>query len=124
MNKKNLLSILFLLSFLTGCKKEGPVEPVPIRTPDWVYGAVTQPVPSWGSSTRLQFPAEIGQIVFGAGAGIGAFGSHQGGHPEGLNHVWIYIATANPLKSWADGKVTKIEDMGGEYFITIEYNGG
>jgi len=124
MKLKNILSVLFILSFLSGCKKESPVEPVSIRTPDWVYGAITQPVPSWGSSTRLQFPAGIGEIVFSAGAGIGAFGSHQGGHPEGLNHVWIYIATSSPVKSWADGKVTKIEDTGGEYFLTIQYNDG
>lgn len=109
---------------MLGCKKENPVEPIPIRTPDWVYGTITQPVPSWGSSTRLQLPALVGQIVLGPGGGIGAFGSHQGGHPEGLDHVWIDIILGIPVRSWADGKVTRIEDMGGEYFITIEYNNG
>lgn len=124
MKHKKILNLLFLLLVLIGCKKENPVEPIPIRTQDWVYGKITQPVPAWGSSTRLQLPALVNQIVFGPGAGIGAFGSHQGGHPEGLNHVWIEIIVGIPVRSWADGKVVKIEDMHGEYFITIEYNGG
>jgi hypothetical protein len=124
MKQNKILIFIFLLGIMFGCKKENPVEPVPIRTPDWVYGKITQPVPEWGSSTRLQLPALVGQIVFGPGAGIGGFGSHQGGHPEGLDHVWIDIIVGIPVRSWADGKVVKIENMQGEYFITIEYNGG
>ncbi len=124
MKKNKCLLIIAIIAAVYGCKEENPLESLPVRTPEWVYGKITQPVPEWGSSTRLQLPAQVNQIVFGPGAGIGAFGSHQGGHPEGLNHVWIDIITGIPVKSWGDGKVVKIEDMQGEFFITIEYNGG
>jgi len=124
MKHNKILNLFFLLTILFGCKNENPLDSGPVRTPEWIYGTITQPVPEWGSSTRLQLPALVNQIVLGPGGGIGGFGSHQGGHPEGLDHVWIDIITGIPVKSWADGKVTKIEYTGSEYFITIEYNGG
>jgi hypothetical protein len=49
----------------------------------------------------------------------------MGAHLEGLDHVWLLLEPGIPVRSWADGRVTKIEDMGGgEYFITIVYDGG
>lgn len=62
--------------------------------------------------------------MLGPLAGIGAFGAHIGGHPEGLDHIWLEVAGGIPIRSWARGTVTKIEDMQGEYHITIEYEGG
>lgn len=127
---KNLKYISLLIGFITfyGCKGSGVTEDnqqtLPIRTPDWVENALTQPVPSWGSSTRLILPVNVNSIVLGPGGGIGAFGSHQGGHPEGLDHVWIEVQTGIPICSWAKGTVSKIENMGSEYFITIDYEGG
>jgi hypothetical protein len=71
-------------------------------------------------------------LVVGPGAGFGAFGAHEGGHAEGLNHIWIPIVAGTTVRSWAAGKVTKIEDMGDrglgngvhEWFITIDYGQG
>jgi hypothetical protein len=49
----------------------------------------------------------------------------MGAHLEGLDHVWLLLENGIPIRSWADGRVTKIEDMGGgEFFITIAYDGG
>jgi hypothetical protein len=115
----------FLLLTFIGCSGDDITDSDdPIRTPDWVPNSITQPVPSWGSSNRLQLPVELNQIVLGPEAGIGGFGAHAGGHPEGLDHVWIEIMAGIPIRSWANGTVARIEDMTGEYFITIEYDGG
>ena len=115
----------FLLPVLFGCgSSESPDAPSSVRTPEWVKEKITQPVPSWGSSNRLILPVNINQIVLGPLGGIGGFGSHQGGHIEGLDHVWLEVENGIPVRSWAAGKVTKIEDMGAEFFITIEYAGG
>ena len=93
---------------------------------------MTQPVPFWGSPVRLALPVPVAAIILGPGGGLGAFGGHQGGHTEGLNHVWIPTAPGTTVRSWADGTVTKIEAMGPrspgsavhEYFITIDYGQG
>lgn len=124
--KNSIINYLpLILIILFGCKGEDVNGPdVPIRTPDWVPKSITQPVPSWGSTNRLVLPVDVNQIVFGPGGGIGGFGAHMGGHPEGLDHVWIEVILGIPIKSWANGTVTRIEDMQGEYFITIEYDGG
>jgi hypothetical protein len=74
----------------------------------------------------------LNDIVLNASGGLGAFGAHQGGHAEGLNHVWIPTRPGTVVKSWAAGTVTKIEDMGDrhagdgrhEYFVTIDYGSG
>lgn len=125
MNWKNNIYCFFIVLFLLSCKKEDSItEPAPIRIPVWVENKITQPVPEWGSSTRLNLPVQLNQIVLGSSGGIGGFGAHLGGHPEGLDHVWITVLSGIPIKSWGDGKVTRIENMGSEYFITIEYNGG
>ncbi|MCC7261482.1 MAG: M23 family metallopeptidase [Candidatus Latescibacteria bacterium] len=106
--------------------------PGPARPVVWEEGAWTQPVPEWGSPVRLDLPVSLASIVFGPGGGFGAFGAHQGGHVEGLNHIWIPVVAGTPIRSWADGTVTRIDDMGDrgtgdgrrEYFITINYGQG
>ena len=96
----------------------------------WLDNAVTQPVPAWGSAKRLSLPVPIGNIVLGPTAGIGGFGSHLGGHVEGLDHVWLETTADSTVRSWGSGTVTAIEDMGDagggqhEYFITINYGQG
>lgn len=125
-----------LIVLVAGCKGDGvdgvdsPLAPAHQVT--WVSDAFTQPVPSWGSPVRLALPVAIGDIMLGPGASLGAFGGHQGGHVEGLNHVWIPTRLGIPVRSWAAGTVTKIEDMGPrgtpdgrhEYFVTIDYGQG
>ncbi|MCX5761293.1 MAG: hypothetical protein NTW72_07290 [Gemmatimonadetes bacterium] len=104
----------------------------PAKPVTWVNDVWTQPVPSWGSPVRLGLPVALGDILLGGAGSIGAFGGHQGGHVEGLNHVWIPTRLGIPVRSWAAGKVTKIEDMGSrgtpdglhEFFITIDYGQG
>ncbi len=128
---------LLLLWCLAACADgsvdgTGSSSPTPTRTVPWSADAWTQPVPAWGSSVRLNLPVALGDIVFGPAGGIGAFGAHQGGHVEGLNHVWIPTRLGIPVRSWAAGTVTKIEDMGSrgtpdgrrEYFVTIDYGRG
>ena len=103
-----------------------------VRPVTWVENAWTQPVPSWGSPVRLELPVPLDSIVFGPGGGLGAFGAHEGGHVEGLNHVWIPTLPNTPIRSWASGTITLIEDMGDrgigngihEYFISIDYGQG
>jgi hypothetical protein len=104
----------------------------PAKPVAWVGDAWTQPVPSWGSPVRLGLPVALGDIIMGPVGGLGAFGAHQGGHVEGLNHVWIPTRLGIPVRSWAGGTVTRIEDMGSrgtadgrhEYFVTIDYGQG
>jgi hypothetical protein len=123
---KKIFPLLLVLIIYNSCKDNGPTSPSPgpVRTPDWIPNQITQPVPSWGSTNRLILPVGVNQIVLGPGAGIGGFGAHEGGHPEGLDHVWLEVKPGIPIRSWAGGKVTKIENTGSEYFITIEYDGG
>ncbi|MDQ6718176.1 MAG: hypothetical protein M3Z17_07500, partial [Gemmatimonadota bacterium] len=97
----------------------------------WVDGVWTQPVPSNGSPVRLNLPVPLGSIDLSASGGFGAFGAHEGGHVEGLNHIWI-PTTTRVIRSWANGTVTKIENEGSrfpgsptsEYFITIDFGQG
>src|ERR1051325_11148230 len=107
--------------------------PLEIRPTAWVDDAWTQPVPAWGSSVRLNLPVPLASIVLSGGAGgIGGFGAHEGGHVEGLNHVWIPTTAGTVIRSWAAGTVTKIEDVGPrgtpdgrhEYFVTVDYGHG
>lgn len=106
--------------------------PVPTRSVSWTPDAWTQPVPSWGSPVRLNLPVALGDILMGSAGGLGAYGAHLGGHVEGLDHVWIPTRLGIPVRSWAAGTVTKIEDMGlrgtpdgrHEYFVTIDYGQG
>lgn len=116
-----------------GCGSEhNPNAPAPTRDVEWVEGAWTQPVPPWGSPVRLNLPVALEDIVLGPSGGLGAFGAHEGGHVEGLNHIWIPIEPGTVVRSWADGRVTRIEDMGPrngvdgvhEYFVTVDYGRG
>lgn len=88
-------------------------------------------MPSWGSPVRLSLPVPLASIQLaagglGGGGGFGAFGAHEGGHVEGLNHIWIPTSSnSTTVRSWAAGTVTKIENMGlGEFFVTIDYGQG
>jgi len=102
-----------------GSSTDSEGGPGAARPVAWVEGAWTQPVP-------------LEQIVLGPGGGFGAFGAHQGNQVEGLNHIWIPIATGRTIGSWAASTVTRIENMGDhgtgdgqhEYFITIAYGRG
>ncbi len=127
---------MLLLSIITaacgGNRSTGTDAVAAERPVPWVEGAYTQPVPSWGSPVRLGLPVALGDIILGPLGGLGAFGAHEGGHVEGLNHVWIPTRAGIPVRSWAAGTVTKIEDMGlrgtpdgrHEYFVTIDYGRG
>jgi hypothetical protein len=128
-------ALLLLVMAAVSCRSAdvgGPRDVQPTRPVSWAAGALTQPVPAWGSPVRLDLPVPLASIVLGTTGGIGAFGGHQGGHVEGLNHVWIPTLPGTVVRSWASGTVTRIEDMGDrgtgdgrrEYFVTIDYGQG
>lgn len=116
---------------LVACGKHGdgdgidgittPLAAVPVT---WVDGAWTQPVPSWGSPVRLDLPVPIDSIVLGPTGGLGFFGAHEGGHVEGLDHVWIPTKPGTVVNSWADGTVLDIQLIDGSYYIDIDYGQG
>lgn len=127
---------LVLLVALTACGHDGssatgvtgvpggitpPVAVVPVP---WVDGAWVQPVPSWGSPVRLQLPVPIDSIVLGVTGGLGFFGAHEGGHVEGLDHVWIPTKPGTVVGSWADGTVLDVQLIDGSYYIDIDYGHG
>ncbi|MBI2666143.1 thrombospondin type 3 repeat-containing protein, partial [Candidatus Woesearchaeota archaeon] len=92
----------------------------------WDDNSLTQEVPLGASSTRLQLPAALGRIYL---TRIGAFGSHQGGHAEGLDHEWIEIKKDAPIAGWADGVVTEVKndnpsDATSPWRITVSYGDG
>jgi len=129
----NWMVEIILAGLLSGCSNSSNTDAqMEARPVTWIDNAWTQPVPAWGSPVRLNLPVPLGSIVFGPGGGFGAFGAHEGGHVEGLNHIWIPTIAGTPITSWADGTVTRIEDMGDrgagdgkhEYFITIDYGQG
>src|SRR4051812_19999934 len=109
---------LGLLIVLSACSNDGssvsgvidgispPAAVVPVP---WVDGAWVQPVPSWGSSVRLHLPVPLDSIILGPGGGLGFFGAHEGGHVEGLDHVWIPTKPGTVVGSWADGTVQSIQ---------------
>jgi hypothetical protein len=104
---------------------DGIITPTTALPVQWVDGTLTQPVPSWGSSVRLNLPVPLDSIVLtGAAAGLGFFGAHEGGHVEGLDHIWIPIKPGTIVDSWADGTVLKIELIDGSYYIDIDYGHG
>jgi hypothetical protein len=123
--------LLFALAALA-CGESGSGVPGPVQVVPWTPDAWTQAVPAWGSPVRLNLPVALGDIMLGASGGLGGFGAHQGGHVEGLNHVWIPTRPGTVVRSWTDGKVTKIEDLGDrgegdgrhEYFVTVDYGQG
>lgn len=109
-----------------------PTAPQPLQPVAWVDGVWTQPVPANGSPVRLNLPVPLSSIeLTTAGGGFGLFGAHEGGHVEGLNHIWIPTNTRT-IRSWAAGTVTQIQDQGPrapgssvhEWFITVDYGQG
>lgn len=135
---QNIFSILFyhiilvfLILFVVSCGG-GNQGYVATKEFTWQPNVMTQEVPSWGSSVRLQLPVALEDILLDETGGTGSYGAHQGSHAEGLNHIWLPIKKGVTINSWANGKVTKIEDMGDrgigdgshEYFITIDYGHG
>ncbi len=92
------------------------------QTQQWVSDSFTQPVPPGASTTRLVLPASIEKIAI---TKIGAFGAHQGGHPEGLDHEWIEIKDDVPIGSWGDGEVTRLnQKSAGDYSLEINFGDG
>ena len=104
----------------SGANGNGRPTVGPAEVP-WTAGAWTQPVPTWGSTTRVTIPYPLSTISL---PDLGAFGAHEGGHPEGLDHVWLYNSTDNQVKSWADGTVTEIDVYSDQTMLTIDYGNG
>lgn len=103
---------------------DGIKTPVAVVPASWIDGAWVQPVPSWGSPVRLNLPVPIDSIVLGPAGGLGFFGAHEGGHVEGLDHVWIPTKPGTVVGSWADGIVLDIQLIDGSYYIDIDYGQG
>jgi len=82
-------------------------------------------LPPEASPLRLSLTASVNNIFFERDSGLCGFGLHAGGHPEGLDHVWIEIREGVPVRSWANGTVTDVRISGdvehSEYHITIDY---
>ena len=125
---------MFAVLCMGSCKSgvvDGPTASA-VKPFAWVDGVMTQPLPSWASPVRLALPVPLASIVLGPAGGLGAFGGHQGGHTEGLNHVWIPTTSGAAVRSWADGTVARIDDTGPissgssvhEYFVTVDYGNG
>ena len=117
------LSPLLCVCALTACHGHSSSDPFSTGPADvpWVDGVWVQPVPAWGSSTRITYPYPLADLSM---QDLGAFGSHQGGHPEGLDHVWLYNTVDDQVKSWADGTVSQIDVEPDQTFVTIDYGDG
>lgn len=133
MARPSWLALLIVAIAVTACGSDGsgvtgiidgitpPVAAVPVP---WIDNAWVQPVPSWGSSVRLRLPVPIDSIVLGPSGGLGFFGAHEGGHVEGLDHVWIPIKPGTVIGSWADGTVLNVQLIDGFYYIDVGYGHG
>ena len=117
------LSAALCVCALAACHGHGSDDPYATGPADvpWTEGVDVQPVPPWGSSTRITYPYPLTELSMTA---LGAFGSHQGGHPEGLDHVWLYNTVHDEVKSWGDGTVSQIDTNPDQIFITIDYGDG
>jgi hypothetical protein len=62
--------------------------------------------------------------VLGPAGGLGFFGAHEGGHVEGLDHIWVPTVANTVVNSWAAGTVTNIQQIDGSYYIDIDYGQG
>ena len=102
-----------------------PSPPQARAVPDPATDYFTYTLPAGASPLRLSLPADIEDIFYSAKTGVGGFGLHDGGHIEGLSHVWVEIKSGTPVRSWADGVVEDVRLSGdvaaGEYHITIDY---
>jgi hypothetical protein len=104
---------------------DGITPPVAVVSVPWADGAWVLPVPGWGSPVRLRLPVPIDSIVLaGPGGGLGFFGAHEGGHVEGLDHVWIPTNPGTVVGSWADGTVLDIQLIDGLFYIDVDYGHG
>lgn len=101
----------------------------PTNNPDPSTDGFTQLLPANASQTRLHLPFTIAEYN-NSQAGVSGFGIHAGGHPEGLDHEWIDLPGDVPVRSWADGQVTRIGVLGTTgnepttYEVIINYGGG
>lgn len=99
--------------------------PVATKPFTWTDDVWYQPVPGWGSRVRLGLPVPLDSIVLGSAGGLGMYGAHEGGHVEGLDHIWIPTKPGTVINSWGEGTVTKIENIGGgELYISVDYGQG
>src|SRR5208283_3501637 len=120
--KTECRAILLFASLMLGCGGGGggsnggdniPTGPADVP---WTDGAWIQPIPAWGSTARITIPYPLTALSL---PDLGAFGAHEGGHPEGLDHVWIYVTTGNQSLSWGDGIVTAVNNYGSQYVVIV-----
>ena len=95
-------------SLIQGCGGEGPGEGGP-------------PVGD-GEEIEFAFPIDLDKVHY-EGGGISPFGMHDGDHPEGLDHIWVYCTSADtPAKAPADGDVFQISGGPGEWMVIIQHS--
>lgn len=92
--------------------------------PDPATDGFTRTVPATASPTRLVFPYSEEEAFGGESCGISAFGAHAGGHPEGLDHVWIDVRKGTPIRSWGDCTITRIYRARDEWMIDVDFGNG
>jgi len=75
-----------------------------------------------GEDIEFAFPIDLDQIHY-AGGGIAPFGMHDGDHPEGLDHIWVYPKSADtPVKATADGVVEYVSGEPGNFELHIKHS--
>lgn len=75
-----------------------------------------------GEDIEFAFPIDLDQIHY-AGGGIAPFGMHDGDHPEGLDHIWVYPKSADtPVKATADGLVERVSGEPGNFEVHIKHS--
>ncbi len=94
---------------------------------EWVENVITQPLHPQASSTRLQLPAPLEDLM-PDNVPIVGFGVHQGQHIEGLDHPWISVRKGVTPGAMGDGTVISIDMIQPqgepEYMISIDYGDG
>lgn len=128
-----LISLVIIIVVVIGCLIEAsstsyyPTSKPILSTarPDPETDGITWTLPAGASDLRLSLPASLDDIFANNNTGLVGYGLHAGEHIEGLNHVWINLPYGTPVKSWADGVVTRVAISGdvasGEIQITIDY---
>lgn len=75
-----------------------------------------------GEDIEFAFPIDLDQIHY-EGGGIAPFGMHDGDHPEGLDHIWVYPKSADtPVKATADGLVERVSGESGNFEVHIKHS--
>jgi hypothetical protein len=75
-----------------------------------------------GEDIEFIFPIDLDQIHY-EGGGIGPFGMHDGDHPEGLDHIWVYPKSSDtPVKATADGLVEHVSGEPGSFEVKIKHS--